>query len=148
MSDFLKISRLRKKFDGVHAVENLNFEVRKNSITGLIGPNGAGKTTVFNLITRFLKSDSGEIFFRGETLKNLPPRKIVDLGIARTFQQIRLWKNLTVRENLLLACSKKYDRWWDCFRRRNEADAERKIDEILEKFGITNLKKMHASDLG
>ena len=99
----LEIKNLTKAFDGIKAVDKCTFEVKENSITGLIGPNGAGKTTVFNLITGMYKSDKGDIIFKGNSITNLKSYEIANLGMARTFQLIRLFPNLTIMENLLLA---------------------------------------------
>ena len=128
-------------------MENLHFSVKKNTITGLIGPNGAGKTTVFNLITRFLPCDGGEIFFANKKLPHLRPSKIVHRGLARTFQQIRLCKTLTVRENLLLAASRKYDSWWHCFRPRCEEKENEKVQNLLKTFFLENIIDIPASEL-
>src|SRR4029079_4244967 len=91
-------------FGGLRAVAGVSFAVPEGSIFGLIGPNGAGKTTVFNLITGVYKPDLGAIRFFGEDLGPLKPSQIAHLGIARTFQNIRLFGQLTVLENVLVAC--------------------------------------------
>ena len=100
----LSINRLTKNFGGLTAVNNVSFEVETGSIMGLIGPNGAGKTTVFNLITGIYRPDQGEILFNGASLSTLPTHRIVIAGIARTFQTIRLFQNLSVLENVLAGC--------------------------------------------
>lgn len=100
----LSINRLTKTFGGLMAVNNLSFEVETGSIVGLIGPNGAGKTTVFNLITGIYRPDQGEILFNGTSVSGLPTHRIVAAGIARTFQTIRLFQNLSVLENVLAGC--------------------------------------------
>jgi branched-chain amino acid transport system ATP-binding protein len=100
----LEVKNLTKSFGGLTAVNDVNFEVNKNQILGLIGPNGAGKTTVFNLITGVYKVTSGTIEFEGKPIQNAEPFKVAELGITRTFQNIRLFKKLTVYENILTAC--------------------------------------------
>ena len=100
----LRLHDLTKRFGGVLAVDDVSFEVEAGSIMGLIGPNGAGKTTVFNLITGIYRPDNGEIGFNGNTLVGLPTHTIIALGIARTFQTIRLFQNLSVLENVLAGC--------------------------------------------
>jgi len=101
MSDILEIRGLTKRFGGLTAVSDVSFSVAQGEIVGLIGPNGAGKTTIFNLITGNYKADGGEIIFRGEKINGRPTYKIVAAGIARTFQTIRLFQNLSVLENVL-----------------------------------------------
>lgn len=100
---FLKIENLSKHFDGHIVLDNLNLNIEKDEIIALIGPNGAGKTTLFNIISGFLRPDTGKILFNGKELNDLPPNKIAQLGIARTFQKVRLFHQLTVLENMLLA---------------------------------------------
>lgn len=97
----LQLTDVTKIFGGLIAVNDLSFTVDKGSIVGLIGPNGAGKTTVFNCITGNYKPDEGTILFNGEYITGLKPHTIVDLGIARTFQSIRLFPHLPVIENVL-----------------------------------------------
>ncbi|WP_437997856.1 ABC transporter ATP-binding protein [Sorangium sp. So ce185] len=100
----LDLKGVTKRFGGLKAVGGVSFTVPERSIFGLIGPNGAGKTTVFNLITGVYKHDEGSIRFGGTDLAPLKPSQIAHLGIARTFQNIRLFGQLTVLENVLVAC--------------------------------------------
>ena len=100
----LSIQRLTKNFGGLTAVNSVSFDVESGGIVGLIGPNGAGKTTVFNLITGIYLPDQGEITFNQATILGLRTHKIVSLGIARTFQTIRLFQNLSALENVLAGC--------------------------------------------
>lgn len=97
----LKLTDVTKIFGGLIAVNDLSFTVNKDAIVGLIGPNGAGKTTVFNCITGNYRPDQGTVFFNGEYITGLKPHTIVRLGIARTFQSIRLFPRLPVIENVL-----------------------------------------------
>jgi len=99
---FLYTDSLRKEFGGVIAVSDVDFKVEKGSITGLIGPNGAGKTTLFNNITGLDTPTEGCVFFKGMDITNLASYKITRLGIARTFQNIRLFKEMTVFENVMI----------------------------------------------
>jgi len=106
--NILSVKALSKEFDGVKAVDDASFELEKGRITALIGPNGAGKTTVFNLITGFLRPDAGDVFFAGRKITSLSPYRIAQRGIGRTFQNIRLFPQMAVSENVMLAL--KYDR--------------------------------------
>jgi branched-chain amino acid transport system ATP-binding protein len=100
----LDLANVTKRFGGLRAVGNVSFTVPSQSIFGLIGPNGAGKTTVFNLVTGVYKPDKGSIKFGETALGPLKPSQIARLGVARTFQNIRLFGQLTVLENVLVAC--------------------------------------------
>lgn len=97
----LSLNNLTKSFGGLVAVAGVSFDVERGDVVGLIGPNGAGKTTVFNLITGAIRPDDGHIFFDGHSLEGLKPHRIVYLGLARTFQTIRLFPKLSVLENVL-----------------------------------------------
>lgn len=100
----LKLCGLTKQFGGVTALNEMNIEVLEGDIFGIIGPNGAGKTTIFNLITGIYSPTRGEIFFNNENITNKSPHIISQKGIARTFQNIRLFSNLTSYNNVLIAC--------------------------------------------
>lgn len=100
----LIIKQLTKTFGGLMAVNQVSFDVNEGTIVGLIGPNGAGKTTIFNLITGNYRPDAGDIIFNNQSICKLLTHQIVSLGIARTFQTIRLFQNLSVLENVLAGC--------------------------------------------
>jgi branched-chain amino acid transport system ATP-binding protein len=100
----LTLRELTKTFGGLTAVNNVSFEVEEGAVVGLIGPNGAGKTTVFNLITGNYQPNRGQIRFAGRELVGLPTHRIIALGIARTFQNIRLFQPLSALENVLAGC--------------------------------------------
>jgi len=100
----LSLQNLTKSFGGLMAVNEVSFDVEEGAIVGLIGPNGAGKTTVFNLITGNHRSDRGTVRFEGKDITNWVTHRIVRLGIARTFQTIRLFQKLSVLENVLAGC--------------------------------------------
>jgi len=103
MALFLDIKKLTKRFGGLVAVADVDIEVQEGEIISIIGPNGAGKTTVFNMITGFYPPDQGSIRFNGQELSGLRPHEITRAGIARTFQNIRLFADMTVMENLIVA---------------------------------------------
>jgi branched-chain amino acid transport system ATP-binding protein len=99
----LEAKALTRRFGGLVAVNNVSFAVNKDEIFGLIGPNGAGKTTLFNLITAFIAPSSGELLYKGAEISQLRPHQIAGLGIARTFQNIRLFGELSALENVIIA---------------------------------------------
>ncbi|MCK5540340.1 MAG: ABC transporter ATP-binding protein [Deltaproteobacteria bacterium] len=99
----LEIKDLTQLFSGICAVSELNLNLEERELVGLIGPNGAGKTTVFNLVSGFYQPTRGQIIFRGRNLAGIKPHRISALGITRTFQNIRLWKDMSVLDNILVA---------------------------------------------
>jgi branched-chain amino acid transport system ATP-binding protein len=98
----LEVKNVIRRFGGIVALDEVSFDVEEGEIVGLIGPNGAGKTTAFNVITRLYRPDSGEVNFEGESLLSTPPHGVIRRGIARTFQNLELFKTMTVRENVLV----------------------------------------------
>ena len=98
----LETTKLTKSFGGLTAIDGLDFHVDEGEIVSVIGPNGAGKTTFFNLVTGMFKPDSGEILVEGRNVVGLRPNQILERGIARTFQNVRLFPNMTVLENVLV----------------------------------------------
>ena len=98
----LKLDRATIRFGGLVAVDNVSFELQQGVLFGLIGPNGAGKTTVFNIVTGVYSPTSGDILFHGERINGLAPHKIARKGICRTFQNIRLFKTLSVLDNVVV----------------------------------------------
>ena len=99
----LELKRVSKAFGGLQVISDLDFHVDEHEIVSVIGPNGAGKTTLFNLVTGVYEPDHGEILFEGESIVGLPPNRITRKGIARTFQTLRLFLNMTVKENVMAA---------------------------------------------
>lgn len=99
----LSVNNLTKAFGGLKAVSGVNLQIDKGELIGLIGPNGAGKTTIFNLLTGVYEPTEGEVVFTDKNTKGLPPYKVTQLGMARTFQNIRLFGNMTVLENVMVA---------------------------------------------
>src|SRR3954451_17636536 len=102
MSEFFKVDGLTKRFGGLTAVNNVTFELRRDQIVGLIGPNGAGKTTLLRLITKILRPESGRIVFNGEDITGLPPRELVERGIAGPFQNPRPFRPLPIVANVMV----------------------------------------------
>jgi branched-chain amino acid transport system ATP-binding protein len=156
--NILEIRTLTKRFGGLAAVDDMSFSVEAGGIHGLIGPNGAGKTTIFNLITGVYKPTSGTVVFSGEDITGLEPYKIADKGITRTFQNIRLFKNLSVLDNVLTAChmSAKYGILESILRlpylalpryRREERALREKALALLDYMGLADRKELEAANL-
>ncbi len=101
----LEMHSVEKHFGGVRAIDDFSMKVQEGTIYGLIGPNGAGKTTIFNTITGIYTADAGTIKFEGKDITKVQPHEAAQLGIARTFQNIRLFGNLSVKENVVIACN-------------------------------------------
>jgi branched-chain amino acid transport system ATP-binding protein len=141
----LELEGVTKTFGGLRAVGGVSFRVPERSIFGLIGPNGAGKTTVFNLVTGVYKPDQGSIKFRGTELSTMKPAEIARIGVARTFQNIRLFGQLTVLENVLVACENRRKaglgaallRSSSFF--RDEAETSERAIELLSIFDLDKL---------
>jgi len=153
MSDILEVRGLTKRFGGLAAVSEVDFNVREGGITGLIGPNGAGKTTIFNLITGVYKVSSGKVSFQGKDITDTEPYLVADIGITRTFQNIRLFKNLSVLDNVLTAChaSASYGLAEAFLRlprfRREEKALKEKALELLGIMGLADRKDAIANGL-
>jgi branched-chain amino acid transport system ATP-binding protein len=103
MSPILAVRSVTKRFGGLTAVNNVSFDVLEGEILSVIGPNGAGKSTLFKLISSFLRPTSGEVHFRGERISNLAPHIAARKGVVRTFQETTIFRNMTVRENVVIA---------------------------------------------
>lgn len=108
----LELNNIHKSFGGLQAISDLSLDLNEGEIVSVIGPNGAGKTTLFNLITGVYQPDAGDIRFEGKSLVGKKPNKIVDLGVARTFQNLRLFTHLTVLENILIPQHHKLRSTW------------------------------------
>src|SRR5581483_8194469 len=104
MSALLEIAGLTKRFGGLVAVKNVSFSLAPGEITGILGPNGAGKTTLFNLLTGFIPADAGRVVFDGHAIRGLAPHRIVNRGLARTFQLTRPFIGMSVVENVVVGC--------------------------------------------
>lgn len=149
----LEVKNLTLSFGGLMAVNNLSFEVEENSIQSLIGPNGAGKTSAFNCLTGFYRASKGEILFQGKSVFRMKPHKITAMGMARTFQNLRLFRNMTVLENVMsgMHCRTKAGALGAIFRTPAQKAEEREIqavaEECLEFVGILHHKDRLARNL-
>ncbi|MEY9853103.1 ABC-type branched-subunit amino acid transport system ATPase component [Leifsonia sp. EB41] len=144
MKAMLQIGSLIKRFGGVTAVDSCSFEIQEGTITALIGPNGSGKTTAFNMITGYLKADSGSIVFRGDSIKRPRPSPLYRRGLSRTFQQARIFPDLTVEENLVIA---RGGSWRTMFQRRVSRNDHELAIQMLDEFKLTALADLKASEL-
>lgn len=150
---YLQVNNITKQFGGLLAVDHVSFEVEQGEIISVIGPNGAGKTTIFNMLTGVYQIDEGEIIFDGKPIQNKPPQEIVSAGISRTFQNIRLFSNLRVIENVLIGTHirTKYN-FFDAFFRtprykKEESEKTVKAIKILESIGLGNRRDDYAQNL-
>jgi branched-chain amino acid transport system ATP-binding protein len=141
---FLETRNLTKQFGGLVAVNNVDFSIEKGKINAIIGPNGAGKSTFFNLISGFHPPSSGQVIFKGRDITHLPPNKIAELGIARTFQTTNLFEQSTVLDNVIVGHrlrtkSNLFDAIFRTKRlKREEAQCKEKAMKVLEFVGLTN----------
>jgi len=139
----LKVDSMTHYFGGLRAVSNYNLAVEPGQIRGLIGPNGAGKTTIFNLITGIFKPTEGEVILESQNLVGLRPHQIASLGLARTFQNLRLWRHMTVLEHVKMARYSKIHYglvgafFGTAERHREEDENERIARGLLELVGIS-----------
>lgn len=149
----LAATSLVKNFGGIKAVDNAAIEVAKGSITGLVGPNGAGKTTLFNLLSNFIRPDSGRVVFDGEPIHHLQPHIIARMGMVRTFQVARALSRLSVLENLLLAAQKQTgEKFWNTWLHSKEIAQEEKQNRekaftVLESIGLVHMAHEYAGAL-
>lgn len=150
---YLEVKNLSKHFGGLTAVNGVSFEVNKGKIISIIGPNGAGKTTLFNMLTGVYTVTEGEIILNGNNIHNKDPQEIVEAGIARTFQNIRLFPNLRVIENVLLGMhtNTNYNFVDLLFRSKKfkniEVEKHERAIEILDSIGLKDKIDSYASNL-
>ena len=144
MTDLLAVHDLTKVFGGVRAVDGASLSVKEGTVTALIGPNGSGKTTLFNITTGYLKADAGRVEFAGRDVTGSDPGRLYRQGLSRTFQQARIFPQLTVQENLVVAGG--YG-WRKLFTSRvGRADRERAAS-LLEEFRLARISDLFASEL-
>ena len=151
--NILEAVEVRKEFGGLIAVNDVDFVIPRGSIVSLIGPNGAGKTTFFNILTGVYKPTSGGVLFEGTPISGLPPHKVTALGMARTFQNIRLFHNMTARENVMVAMHSRIKGgiWRSIFRtpglKREEEGAAQRASELLLFSGLKGQDHEFAKNL-
>ena len=154
MSDvLLKVSDLTMRFGGLLAVDNVTFDVKRDEVFAIIGPNGAGKTTVFNCVGGFYKPSAGGIVMDGKPINGMPSHKVAQQGLVRTFQNVRLFKSLTVLENLLVAQHTHIQTglWQGLFKvpsyRKSEQEALQRAADWLDFMGIRQFANREAGNL-
>jgi branched-chain amino acid transport system ATP-binding protein len=149
----LEIRNLTRSFGGLNALDQLNLDIYEGEILGVIGPNGAGKTTLFNVITGFLRATRGTITFRGKNITSLPPHKIAEIGIIRSFQLTGIFGEFTVLDNMRIGFHLKSQINFikailnTSSVRRKEADIDRNAMEILSLMGMDHMKDHLAKEL-
>ena len=128
----LSVRDVTRRFGGIVAIDEVSLDVEQGQIVGLIGPNGAGKTTLFNVITRLYRPDAGELEFAGKSLLHTPPHRIVRRGIARTFQNVELFRTMTVLDNVLVGAHTRTKPF-------RSSDVNTRAREVLEYVGIADV---------
>jgi len=136
----LSVRNITRRFGGIVAIDEVSLDVERGQIVGLIGPNGAGKTTLFNVITRLYRPDSGELDFEGKSLLHTPPHRIVRRGIARTFQNVELFRTMSVLDNVLVGAHSRT-------RAFAPSAAEGRVQEILDYVGLAGVAQRPAAGL-
>ena len=149
----LEMQNVEKNFGGVHAIDNFSVTLEPGKIHGLIGPNGAGKTTIFNNITGIYAPDSGKIIFNGTDITGSAPHRVAQLGIGRTFQNIRLFSNLSVLSNVVIASNldATYNLADAMFKTKKYKEREKHLEEkamdLLDVVGLADKANEQASSL-
>ena len=146
----LEVSGLTRRFEGLVANRDIDFTVPRRSIVSVIGPNGAGKTTLFNQITGFIEPSEGSIDFDGLEIAGLPPNAIVDLGMARTYQNIRLFQNMTALANVLVGHHVRMSaQWWQIILGLSSVrkEEESSVAYAMELIDLVGLRRRYAHDL-
>jgi neutral amino acid transport system ATP-binding protein len=144
MSALLQVDAMTKRFGGVAAVDGCSFGVQAGTITALIGPNGSGKTTLFNMITGYLPADEGSVSFDGQVFSRPNPTRLYRVGLTRTFQQARIFSQLTLLDNLVVGITQS---WRDFLRRRISASDRERALEVLREFRLDGLAHRQAGEL-
>jgi branched-chain amino acid transport system ATP-binding protein len=143
MNEFLNINNLHKNFGKLAALQDISFGVRQGEVVGLIGPNGAGKTTLFNVITGFFRATSGQIIFKGKDVTQSPPNKLAEMGMIRTFQIPRPFRELSVRDNVAVGTLFNPERV-----NQTHGSVEEFIGKILKSVNLHTVEDQPAQLLG
>jgi len=146
MTHVIEVKNVSKAYGGVAANTDISLQVRKGTITGLIGPNGSGKTTLFNSIVGYHPIDSGSILFEGQEISKLPVQKIARLGLLRTFQQTRIYGQMSGIENMLISLPHRKMNFLDAFGRNGKEEHER-AESLLEFVGLYEKRFLRAGSL-
>ncbi len=141
----LEVQSISKRFGGVVALENCSFTVEQGRITALIGPNGSGKSTLFHVISRLVKEDAGKIWFKGENVVSKKDFQVARSGISRTFQEVRLFRHLTIKDHLELALNGEDEKLKSMVQKKRENG--QRIKEILEKVELRKPLSTLATEL-
>jgi branched-chain amino acid transport system ATP-binding protein len=149
----LDVTRLRKEFGGLVAVDDVDLAIEEGAIASLIGPNGAGKTTFFNMLTGVYKPTAGRVVFDGKDITGKPPHAVTERGVGRTFQNIRLFQNMTALENVLVGMHARLK--GNVFTailktprvRKEESQARKRADELLRFAGLRRVEDEYAKNL-
>jgi ABC-type branched-subunit amino acid transport system ATPase component len=144
LSALLAAEGLTKSFGGIRALDECSFEIAEGSVSALIGPNGSGKTTAFNVITGYQPADAGRLTFRGRAVRHADPCRLQRLGLARTFQQARIFPGLSVLENVVLGRNQS---WHALLRRRVSGPDRQRAEDLLDEFGLAAHADMPAGRL-
>lgn len=153
MNYVLEIQNVSKFFYGLVAIDDLTIKVKPGQIYGIIGPNGAGKTTLFNCVTGIYTPEKGTIKYKGEDITGMAPHKIAQRGVLRTFQNIRLFKEMSVAENIMAGFhTKSKQKWYHAivhtpFYKKDERAAWEKVEELMEFFNLSRLATVPTGDL-
>jgi branched-chain amino acid transport system ATP-binding protein len=149
----LQVKNLTKKFGGLTAVSDVSFDVKEHEVLSVIGPNGAGKSTLFKLISSFLRTTSGEVVFEGKPISNLSPNEVARRGVVRTFQETTVFRNMTVRDNIIVShhLSSKAGLFGFFIGSpaavADEAAFAASADEIIDPLGMQAIRDEYASNL-
>lgn len=145
-SPLLSVRNVSRSFGGLTAVQDVSLELHQGLITALAGPNGAGKTTLFNLVTGHVAPDSGEVSLRGRPIAGMKPHRVARLGLARSFQDLRLFSHMTVRDNVLAAVET--GAWlWQFGGRAGQRERRERVEHALDVTGLGPLAEIRAVDL-